>query len=168
MIDVEPYKEQTNPGSTDKPKYRTRYRATIGIIEGYGNNATEARENALYKAEHALWPSETSPKVISWRGHMIVVYRMPNGDWSYDIQHETTPPATAFGYSSRESAEGAARHHLAQIGWDGLETTSKIITNQEDQRDFTSWARWQMEYAAAKDRGLTDEQARLEANLAQH
>ncbi len=77
----------------------------------------------------------------------MLIWRDGN-DWVYGHIHEKYHPEGVHlgGWTSRDEVERAARCHLAQMGWDGQEETSDIISDRKDQEEFSRWASIQKQF----------------------
>jgi hypothetical protein len=144
----------------------------IHTLIGSGFTQTEARADALAKAEHALEATSQGPKAIVFRGEVWLVIPDAHGTWGYArIQHQTHRGYRFLGHNAPtcEEAERLARQHLAQ--WthrtDDLDLESaEIIEEPDDRHEHIRWARWQHRYALARSDGADDTRAREIADAA--
>lgn len=149
-------------------------KVTVCGVTGTGRTKTEARQQAeeAITARLAEVEGDYDPRLLSWRSNLVLIYRRPLDGWVY--VHLTSPEdglrtGRLMGgcYSSDTLAqiEASVRLHLAEQGWtpeEGPEPPD-ILTQEDERQEFRLWARWQLAYRAARERGLADEEAREEA-----
>ena len=65
------------------------------------------------------------------------------------------------GFDDLAECERKMRRHAAQTLFrhDGP-AGSEVIESEQDRKEHLEWARWQRSYRAARERGLSDEEAR--------
>jgi hypothetical protein len=137
----------------------TGYRAKLGEVVAEGKTAAEAFEACEKKVLLALERLDRGAIVRTWRGHSYTVAPTIVG-WEYMLD-------TFTGYygvnvnGSREDAEDAALHHLAQQLWtteDDDETFVRILPSKV-AREILRWCAWQRRFATLKAEGKTDNEA---------
>lgn len=138
-------------------------------VTGVGKNVTEAKRNAGEKIREMIAGNYT-PEIIAYRDCAALVWREPDG-WRYRLinlgdgeglrhgpQYGTLGHWT--GADGKSETMSAARYSLAQCGWSPADgTTMPEILKNADRRahdEFTSWAQFQVRYALAKARGMTE------------
>lgn len=132
-------------------------------IEGSGKNVTEAKKDAGRKIEKALEGSYT-PRLLTHRGHAILVYREPHGWCSATIADPDSSGATVVreGPVSSGSCHPEADvlkwalEHLAQLGWqaaDGVQPP-EFLKDRVSRSSFKTWAEFQLRYQEAIRRGM--------------
>lgn len=128
----------------------------IGMIARNGRNKTDARNNAEEAAREAL--SGTYQPFFAKHEHMVLfVWRRPDTGWTYtinDIQQDTAHcnlDGQCISADDRDACIEHAMYHLATLIWiHGEPDTSPLLIHfPAQQREFTSWVRWQNRYAAA-------------------
>ena len=144
--------------------------ATVRIeyygMDGTGKTVTEAKKNAGAKITAALAGSYT-PTILAHRGYAILVWREPDGwrtrliaDPADGIRGDGGGTGFCPGDTETDAIRGAQRH-LAQLGWthdDGPEAPD-FLTDRSDRADFRSWAVFQIRHRAARNYGLSPNDA---------
>jgi len=128
----------TQTGRGQNPAYKIEF----GHFEARAATQGEALTRLLKKIEKAT-EGEYRPIMIAFRSEYVIIYRSPTEDWAYMgpmAQGHELKHASTSGLKTRDEAERQARFALAQKVWDGNETTSPIITNEQDQKEFQSTA----------------------------
>src|SRR6266567_1496342 len=107
----------------------------------------EKADAALMERIRARFRGSYEPLYLHFRGNTVLIWRDGN-DWVYGHIHEKQHPEGVHlgGWTSRDEVERVARCHLAQMGWDEQEETSEIISNQQDQEEFSRWASKQRQF----------------------
>lgn len=137
-------------------------------MEGQGPTVAKAKQDAAKKIEAALYGSYC-PVIRSFRGHTALIYRSPEG-WHYAFLNGSD--RQSLGYSSPRAdfceAIRDAVLQLAMHAWqpeDGLkspvieETGSQTTDGRWLRSEFASWAKFQLLYRAAKERGLNEHES---------
>lgn len=100
-----------------------------------------------------------------FRGNVVLIWRDGN-DWVYGHIHERRYPEGVHlgGWTSRDEVERVALRHLAQMGWDGQEETSDIISDRKDHEEFGRWAstqkRFLRQWGILRGAGWNEQEAR--------
>lgn len=138
----------------------TTYKVAFGYFEARATTQGEALTRLLKKVEQAI-EGEYRPLMIAFRSEYVIIYRTPTEDWAYIGPMEPGKEhkhASTNGLPTRDEAERQARLALAQKVWDRYETTSTIITNEQDQEAFRAIALHMIENPLPKDPRQIDEQ----------
>lgn len=130
-------------------------------MEGSGRSVTEAKKDAARKLEQAVSGSY-EPILLSCRRYAVLVYRKPLG-WDYCTVADETGFRTSLCAGSYDDNKqfimDAARWHLAQLAWlpaDGLEAPDMVLMDMpRHQREFRSWAEFQLRYRDAIRLGMS-------------
>ena len=148
--------------------------ATVSIdyfgMPGSGRNVTEAKRDAGRKLQEAMTGSY-NPVLLHWRGYCIFVWRTPNG-WESTVTHD---PEGEFGVIRKEGTLYGGTHadcdreevvrrcweHLAQLGWKHEDGTNPppFLKDRRSIADFKTWAEFQIRFKAARERGMSDDDA---------
>lgn len=140
------------------------YRASIGPIEREGKTPAEAIEACECAALAALARVDRGVCVKTWRGHTFVV--VPTGyGWSYwldTFSQGYSVQVSSGSDDSREHAEDAAVHHLAQQVWelsveDDAAFTGDLPKSVREQ--IRSWIKFQRAHAKFTAEGKNDVEA---------
>lgn len=149
-------------------------KVTICGVTGTGRTRTEARQRAeeAITARLAEAEGDYDPRLLAWRGNVVLIYRRPLDGWVYvrlvdadDGLRTGRLMGGCFSNDTLGEIETSVRQHLAQLGWTPEDGTDppELLTGTDEREDFVLWARWQLAYRAARERGLLDEEAREEA-----
>ena len=116
------------------------------LVSACGETQEEA-DAALIERIRERFRGSYDPLYLHFRGNVVLIWRDGN-DWVYGHIHERRYPEGVHlgGWTSRDEVERVARCHLAQMGWDEQEETSEIISNQQDQEEFSRWASKQRQF----------------------
>ena len=116
------------------------------LVSAYGATQEQA-DTALLERIRDRFRGSYDPLYLHFRGNTVLIWRDGN-DWVYGHIHEKHYPEGVHlgGWTSRDEVERVARRHLAQMGWDGQEETSDIISDQQDQEEFSRWASIQKQF----------------------
>ncbi len=116
------------------------------LVSACGETQEEA-DAALIERIRERFRGSYEPLYLRFRGNVVLIWRDGN-DWVYGHIHEKQHPEGIHlgGWIFRDEVERVARCHLAQMGWDEQEETSEIISNQQDQEEFSRWASVQKQF----------------------
>ena len=116
------------------------------LVSAFGETQEEA-DAALVERIRVHFRGSYEPLYLHFRGNTVLIWRDGN-EWVYGHIHEKQYPQGVHlgGWTSRDEVERAARRHLAQMGWDGQAETSDIISDQQDQGEFSRWASIQKQF----------------------
>ncbi len=140
-------------------------RVTYFGMEGEGPTVTKAKLDAGAKIEAALKGYYT-PKIVSWRGYAILVYREPSG-WHNRIivsPEDGIRSGPVYGsntFGDKEDAIKQVQEHLADIGWtpeDG-ETPPPFLKARDSIAEYVYKAKFRRRYAEGRARGMNDNDA---------
>ena len=137
-------------------------------MPGEGKTLTEAKLAAKQQIEYTL-DGPWEPFLLVHNDWRAVVFRRPSQSkmqWEYKIlQHDEDSqiifPSSSNVAKNRDGAVNAAAYHLAQAAgtYDGLE---QYLTSGQ-QNDLETYFFWQAEYAAARARGMSYDEAYVHA-----
>ena len=140
---------------------------TLCGMEGFGNTAIEAKQDAMDKLS-AVVSGEWTPFFLVHDDWRAIVAREPRADprqWGYKILRSSDGCQdlylTGYYLTRNDAICGAARHLAQNTGhYLGLEVWIGEIERQELNHYFD----WQSAYAAAKANGCSDDECRARAN----
>ncbi len=143
---------------------------TLCGMEGYGNTAIEARQDAMDKLT-AVISGEWVPFFLIHDDWRAIIAREPRPDplqWGYKILRASDENQDLYltGYyrTRKDAICGAARHLAQNAGhYRGLEAW----IGEREQQELDSYFNWQAAYTAAKADGCGDEECRERANKSQ-
>lgn len=140
---------------------RTRgYYAQIGPVVVEGASKQDAAARCVSAAESALKRLDRGTLIGRFHGALYVV--SPTEEGSYWIEGYALDHRVSGTHPDRESAQDAALHHLAQNLWTheiGDAESFLVGLPPKVATEIRGWIRFQREYRAARDRGLTDHEA---------
>ncbi|SRR5712692_208106 len=142
IIERKPVKKQR--GATGPQRYRASLKGRDGhpLASAYGDTQ-QAADLALLERLRQPFRGDYTPLCLCFRGETAVIWRVRDGEWIYGWLHdgEAEPSGQTWGgWTSRDEVERVARRHLAENVWKQEETSSPVLTNQEDQEAFRAWA----------------------------
>lgn len=133
-------------------------------MPGHGATVKEAKANAGRKIEKALEGSY-QPIFLTAGADTVILWREPTG-WAYGFLRDGQISGAHYSCdNSQKAVEKAARAHLGANATDWRTCFSAadvhpVVIDQTDRREIASNCRWQRQYRAACDAGLTDNDAR--------
>ena len=144
------------------------YVASIGPVqtESYAMTPTEASTACERETLAALERLDRGTRVFQWQGHTVVVAPTVHG-WSYWFDTlSRTDLANHVGAPTREDAENAALHHLAQHVWEPVFDDADFLATLPPSvaRDISRWIHFQREYTRIRAEGKSDVEAHREAH----
>ena len=144
---IERRKLKTRKGEPGQFKAALKGSERGSILVSARGATQEQADTALLERIRDRFRGTYEPLYLHFRGNTVLIWRDGN-DWVYGHIHEKRYPEGVHlgGWTSRDEVERAARRHLAQMGWDGQEETSDIISDQQDQEEFSRWASIQKQF----------------------
>jgi hypothetical protein len=148
LLDVfERKKLKTRKGEPEQFTAALKGSGREGVLVSACGETQEEAYSALLERIRDRFRDSYDPLYLHFRGNTVLIWR--DGDeWVYGHIHEKQHPEGVHlgGWTSRDEVERAARRHLAQMGWNGQEETSDIISDQQDQEEFSRWASIQKQF----------------------
>lgn len=141
----------------------TQINLTYCGMGGAGKTVKEAKQDAARKIE-AVLDGHYFPRIITYRGNSILVYRTPQA-WHTTIIVDDGEPrqgvlTSSCMYETESEAASAAQLQVAQLGWkrqDGY-TMPDFLTDKQKREMHTMITFW-MRYQDAKAAGMNDHDA---------
>jgi len=160
----------------------TRYHGMAKRIAGYSAHLNDVQTEMLptaQEAKDALAPLVEQacrfafPQIVTLRGSVCFV-SADRGNWYYTAPRDFSQEkdndgylaCTIDGYATVEAATVAARFHLAQNLWDGIEdgeALAAFVGDKQEAATLLDWVAWQKRYKANRASGMTDVQAHTAA-----
>lgn len=139
-----------------------------GFLVGTGKTAAEAKTDLERQIDWAC--SHASSIIESRFGFLIAISASPTG-WQYclfnpaDLDHgQQKHPTCCYGQTEYTDVLLSARSHAAQNAWtheclNDAEFVAMAGLNADKAEELTGWINWQRNYRAAKNAGMSDDEA---------
>lgn len=152
-----------------------------GGLEFHGRTLTDAKANRDAWLDQ-LGNRPAHPNVLVLAGVTLIVSCdctvVNSSPWSYRLVYPANlngdsvnawVGSSQIGHTSETLAEEAGRRHIAQtvyVPGSGAASVLGLLRTDSARAEIASWCAWQDRFAAAKARGLDDNECRKAANAA--
>jgi hypothetical protein len=140
----------------------TGYWAKLGDLGGCGDTPEEAVRNLEARVREAC--THEGPKIFVYAGIVAVLTRDLYG-WSYRLIEPGTkdgPVYSSVCCRNQKDAERSVRMSIAQRLYPDPRCYG-VIEDEQQQKDFASWARFQESYKQLRSQGMSDTEAHQKA-----